>query len=189
MHYMRWWRHSDPLIKIPDGTQGCQVEDCQGVHHAKGWCAKHLRQMDISSKISVLENQKSRYHANVEVMRARAIQNYWAHRDSRMKTHRAWKQKHPEKTRALEEKRRARLHGASLVDLTSHQWEAIKRAFHDRCAYCGTHPRRLEKDHITPISQGGNHTMSNVVPACRRCNAKKSTGAPLCPVQPLLLVM
>ena len=46
--------------------------------------------------------------------------------------------------------------------------------------------KRLTMDHITPISKGGAHTASNIVPACQSCNSKKNNRAPLKPVQPIL---
>jgi 5-methylcytosine-specific restriction endonuclease McrA len=73
--------------------------------------------------------------------------------------------------------------------LTAAQWQAIKAAFAHRCAYCGKQPKRLERDHITPLAKGGSHTVSNIVPACRLCNAQKSAGMPLRPVQPLLFAL
>jgi 5-methylcytosine-specific restriction endonuclease McrA len=58
------------------------------------------------------------------------------------------------------------------------------------CAYCGTRAKgHLTQDHLTPLSAGGSHTVSNVIPACRSCNSRKGTGAPLQPVQPLLLTV
>ncbi len=57
--------------------------------------------------------------------------------------------------------------------LTYFQWLGIKRAFGGRCAYCKMRYEKLEKDHVKPLSRGGDHTAQNVVPACRSCNAKK----------------
>jgi 5-methylcytosine-specific restriction endonuclease McrA len=98
-----------------------------------------------------------------------------------------WRQAHPELNGEAVRRRYARTRGAPVADLTRTQWEAIKRAFNDRCAYCGTHQKRLTQDHITPLSAGGSHTMNNVVPACIGCNSKKWIGKPPRPVQPLLL--
>jgi 5-methylcytosine-specific restriction endonuclease McrA len=40
------------------------------------------------------------------------------------------------------------------------------------CQYCGTR-RDLTLDHVVPSSRGGIHTWTNLVTACKRCNAKK----------------
>ena len=40
------------------------------------------------------------------------------------------------------------------------------------CVYCGF-DGELEIEHIVPISRGGSHECSNIVLACRKCNASK----------------
>jgi 5-methylcytosine-specific restriction endonuclease McrA len=48
------------------------------------------------------------------------------------------------------------------------------------CMYCGGHFRtsELTRDHITPISRGGQDVWTNVVTACRRCNNHKGGQTP-----------
>ena len=48
------------------------------------------------------------------------------------------------------------------------------------CMYCGNryNKRELTRDHITPISQGGNDDWNNVVSACKRCNHHKGGRTP-----------
>ena len=48
------------------------------------------------------------------------------------------------------------------------------------CMYCGEHfqSRELSRDHITPISQGGDDTWNNVITACKRCNNHKAGRTP-----------
>jgi 5-methylcytosine-specific restriction endonuclease McrA len=70
-------------------------------------------------------------------------------------------------------KRVARVKGAVISDLTIDQWLAIKRRYSDRCAYCGCKPKVISMDHVIPLARGGNHTASNIVPACLPCNIKK----------------
>ncbi len=43
------------------------------------------------------------------------------------------------------------------------------------CLYCGkpNEDRHLTRDHVVPISKGGEDTWMNVVSACRRCNQFK----------------
>jgi 5-methylcytosine-specific restriction endonuclease McrA len=60
----------------------------------------------------------------------------------------------------------------AVHDLTDAQWEELKDAW-GGCAYCGAAGGALQKDCLLPISRGGRYTLSNVVPACRSCNASK----------------
>ncbi|MEO0369730.1 MAG: HNH endonuclease [Pseudomonadota bacterium] len=48
------------------------------------------------------------------------------------------------------------------------------------CLYCGQRFQRkdLSRDHVTPISQNGQDTWSNVVTACKRCNNFKAGRTP-----------
>jgi 5-methylcytosine-specific restriction endonuclease McrA len=61
---------------------------------------------------------------------------------------------------------------ASTHDLTDEQWAALTLAW-SGCAYCGTNDPNLQRDCVLPISRGGRYTLTNVVPACRSCNASK----------------
>lgn len=48
------------------------------------------------------------------------------------------------------------------------------------CLYCAGHfaVRDLTRDHVTPLSQGGGDSWTNVVTACRRCNNHKGGRTP-----------
>jgi len=59
-----------------------------------------------------------------------------------------------------------------IHDLTDGQWSALVEAWAG-CAYCGNRSDQLQRDCMLPISRGGRYTLSNVVPACRSCNASK----------------
>lgn len=42
------------------------------------------------------------------------------------------------------------------------------------CAYCGKVGGELpDPDHVVPLSRGGSNSITNIVPACRRCNGDK----------------
>lgn len=49
------------------------------------------------------------------------------------------------------------------------------------CYYCGRSfpPAELTMDHIVPLSRGGKTSRSNVVPACKTCNTRKSRLVPV----------
>jgi 5-methylcytosine-specific restriction endonuclease McrA len=50
----------------------------------------------------------------------------------------------------------------------------------EACQYCGCRPGRAELtlDHVVPRAQGGTTSWSNVVAACRACNARKADRTP-----------
>ena len=128
--------------------------------------------------------------AHKEENKQYAAAYYDAHKEQYSKRYRIYSAANPEIIRAKEERRRARKSNAPINDLTTDQWKEIQEAYDHRCAYCGKRAKgRLTKDHITPLSKGGSHTASNIVPSCRPCNLKKYTGPPPCAVQPLLLTV
>jgi hypothetical protein len=58
------------------------------------------------------------------------------------------------------------------------------------CAYCGDvlPSSRLEMEHVTPRSRGGAYSWTNLVAACRHCNARKDSRTPEEAGMPLLYV-
>lgn len=89
-----------------------------------------------------------------------------------------------------QQKRIALKYSVSIRDFSKEQWAFMQEKFNHRCAYCGKRSKgKLTQDHITPLSKGGNHTLSNIVPACQSCNSKKNVNKPIVPVQPLLIAI
>lgn len=58
------------------------------------------------------------------------------------------------------------------------------------CMYCGQQYTRSEltRDHVMPLSRGGQDTWENVVAACLPCNVRKSNRTPQQAGMPLLAV-
>lgn len=79
--------------------------------------------------------------------------------------------------KASEHKRRAqRLNQTSLTDhITPEQWKEIKNRHNNQCVFCRLHSFYLTQDHKIPLSRGGSNSASNIVPACKSCNSRKST--------------
>lgn len=90
-----------------------------------------------------------------------------------------------EQSRIRRSHRRAAMRAVDS-DFTAEQWRAIKAAYQHRCAYCGER-RPLTIEHVVPISLGGPHTASNIIPACLSCNSSKGARPPQTTFQPHLI--
>ena len=78
--------------------------------------------------------------------------------------------------------RRRRLNKETSGTLTAYEYRVIVHAYRKKCAYCGKitrtnvsdhDPDLRTIDHVIPLSKGGEHSRTNVVPACRACNDLK----------------
>jgi 5-methylcytosine-specific restriction endonuclease McrA len=152
----------------------------------RAYNAERLEHVHIVSK-AYRDSNPERIHAHQKLARAKMM----AHPCQRAKIYAAtaaWYAAHPEVIQTKNANRDARMKGAPIRDLTRAEWEAIKAAYDYRCVYCGIRPKRLTMDHIVPLSKGGSHTKSNIVPACKSCNSRKGAGEILVPIQMLLLL-
>jgi len=168
------------------------------IARAKGWSeANPEKRLQIQHDYHESHKQEeSAYHKerrikNPEHVRALARAAQQRHVDKDPDVHQNyvnnWRNGNRAKMASYARKRRASKENAPKNDLTNEQWAMILDHYGHRCVYCGRKMQRLSQDHILPLSRGGSHTLSNVVPACRKCNSKKHAGPPLVPVQPLLL--
>lgn len=67
----------------------------------------------------------------------------------------------------------ARAHKYGVIGLVSwEEWGAILTAHDNKCHWCQRelHVSFLTLDHVKPLSEGGAHDKTNVVPACANCN-------------------
>lgn len=81
----------------------------------------------------------------------------------------------PDKGAAHVQRRRARKLAAPVNDFTAADWRDVIHDFNHACAYCLRRGVSLQQEHMTPLSRGGGHTRSNIVPACGSCNNRKGT--------------
>lgn len=93
---------------------------------------------------------------------------------------REWVRRNPEKraavVRCYTAKRRSwTKSGVGAAELA--QWTAEQPK---RCYWCGCGCKRnYHVDHYVPLSQGGSHTIDNLVIACGPCNLRKNAKDPL----------
>lgn len=55
---------------------------------------------------------------------------------------------------------------------TKEEWEKLRAQFKGICPLCNK-KKKLTKDHIVAISNGGNDKIENIVPLCKSCNSRK----------------
>ncbi len=79
--------------------------------------------------------------------------------------------RHPNRIAHLKARRYAREKGA-IGKHSLEQWENLKIEHDNRCAFCRG-KKKLTKDHIIPLSEGGTDYIDNIQPLCRSCNSKK----------------
>lgn len=168
--------------------QEANKETCRLYYHANKESSK-ISKADAyqQNKESILLKNKVYRDTHKEALKTQYHLYYENHKETRKAYVKEWRTRNPERHSAHNQTRRARKANAPINDFTAEQWAAMKEHYGHRCVYCGKKSQRLTQDHITPISQGGSHTLANIVPSCKTCNSRKSAGPPLVPVQPLLL--
>ena len=175
------WRQANPEKKLLSARR------CRSIHPEKfreadlRWRKKHPEKVNKKNVIRL-----EQYHANKEIEQEKQRIRYANNPEKGRAKIKLWRQENPKKRSEQETKRRVLEKNVSVNDLTAAQWRAIKEIYRWRCAYCNKKTVALTQDHIIPLSKGGNHTMENIVPACRPCNSKKGNRPLQFPVQPPL---
>lgn len=143
-------------------------------HHT--WCkpcAKVLRAIRYQNNKDKVGMQTTAYHETNAAARSSYLQEYYLeHKDVYQKRAAVWRRCNPEKTQIAMSAYVARKRNAGTVDFTAAQWTQLKAAY-GMCAYCHNTNRTLEQEHVVPLVRGGDHTLENIIPACRTCNASK----------------
>ena len=55
---------------------------------------------------------------------------------------------------------------------TNQEWLDL-RSLYDRRYLCCKRRRKLTKDHVIPVAQGGSDNIDNIQPLCKPCNSRK----------------
>lgn len=59
-------------------------------------------------------------------------------------------------------------------ELTLEQWNYCLEYFDNKCAYCGNSNEKLSMEHFIPVTQNGELAITNILPACKKCNCSKN---------------
>ena len=147
--------------------------------------AKKYRQKN-KEKISKCHKKyaKQYYQNNKEHYK----QYYKNNREKLLEQNRKWLKDNPEymkkwyrteKGKAANQRKQSKRQAREkdiINTLTAEEWINILKKYEFMCAYCGkkfTLFDRETRDHVIPISKGGDNIKENVVPACKSCNSKK----------------
>jgi 5-methylcytosine-specific restriction endonuclease McrA len=102
----------------------------------------------------------------------RAAARFVTFRERLLFSAKKWRDSNPEKRIVSNARRRALVNGAGGRGVSAIEWETCKLIW-GGCAYCPS-MGPLDMDHVVPLSRGGDHDITNVVPACDRCNSSKN---------------
>jgi len=129
--------------------------------------AKDWREKNKERYLEIARNYKKRNHEKIK--KARIERESTPEHKEKVKK---YYEENKEKSFGRVRKRRA-IKKRTIALLTSEQWNQAVEYFNNQCAYCGAE-KSLSQDHVIPLSLGGFHVISNVVPACLSCNLSKS---------------
>jgi 5-methylcytosine-specific restriction endonuclease McrA len=84
---------------------------------------------------------------------------------------RKWTKENPDKVKAKDQRRAARKAGNG-GSFTAEEWQDLCERYDYRCLCCGEQ-KKLEADHVIPLTKGGTSNIDNIQCLCRSCNARK----------------
>ena len=122
--------------------------------------------------------QSTKYKENVLRHRESGQQKKWTRRYNQSTKRKQVRHQYNQSAKGWEASQRdafKRRAAFSKVEksLTRKDWQAILDKHNNTCFYCGVTGVTLTVDHKIPVSKGGPHVKSNVVPACKSCNSRK----------------
>lgn len=161
-HYLRWRKHGDPHVLgragAPRTDRVCEESGCEGAASALGLCKKHYSSLRRKTDPNYQEYMAA-YRAN--------------NRDRVNEHSRRWAASNRETYRQAYLRYRSRKLAATIMPVTEVALSQRVAYYGGKCWICREMPYE-ELDHVKPLSKGGPHMLSNLRPACRACNRRKS---------------
>jgi 5-methylcytosine-specific restriction endonuclease McrA len=133
-------------------------------HYAKTFAKKYSENRD-----AIAEKRKMQRLENIWQYKKQERAMYEKHKEKKRAQSKIWTKNNPDKTRAQNQRRRARLANAKTFAVTPRE---IKKLYESACLFCG-HQGRIDLDHAIPLSRGGDHSIGNLIPLCDNCNSTK----------------
>jgi 5-methylcytosine-specific restriction endonuclease McrA len=151
-----------------------KVYQRQRYHEDPVWHTYH--QLQVLARATFTPGYMKEYHpkwrkANPDRVLALGAKFRADHPDRVKASSSKWAKAHPERACAYEHNRRTKLWGAGGSH-TAEAWVALKKKLGNCCLACGA-TKRIECDHIWPVSLSGPNDLANLQPLCCSCNRSK----------------
>jgi len=152
---------------------------------------EYRREYIKNNKDRINKLRKEKYKGNPEKYREQGRKSHQNHREERLKRQRMYyennkesfvkknkeyRQSHPDEILLRNRQREKLLNSFPIIKQS--EINNLLNEHNHKCFYCGINIKRginLHLDHKTPLSRGGEHTISNLAPACITCNLRKRT--------------
>ncbi|MGC4745818.1 HNH endonuclease [Micromonospora sp. DT201] len=127
-----------------------------------------------ANRVRLRGKDRARYPKEAAKRRADAKAYYGLNAEQRRAYAVRWRKENPHRRRNQQDRRvDLMLSNPGFVAFGEAEWQELLRQYDHRCVYCGIRSDRLEKDHVIPLTRGGRHAISNILPACKGCNISK----------------
>lgn len=132
---------------------------------------------EIREAESQKEKKRIYYEENKDAAFARALKRKAEKPDEIRAYQSKWRKTDLGRKISLDTRHRriARQKNAPGDHFTMDQFHVVCDEFDDHCLCClrKLDRKKLEADHVVPISRGGSNGIENIQPLCRRCNPRK----------------
>jgi len=126
-----------------------------------------------SHKDAASERSRKWRQLNAEYNITRMAKWHEDHKDRALERNRQWRKENPEKRKVTKHRRYARQQNAK-GSFTPEQWALLLSFYGNKCLCCGSSDD-ICADHVISLKVGGENTIENLQPLCRRCNSRKRT--------------
>ncbi len=103
---------------------------------------------------------------------------YERNREDVISRSKKWAEENAEKVKiakANNRRKRRAAKNARDIHFTAEEFDALCSVYGYACLCCGVTDRRLQADHVVPLTKGGFDDISNIQPLCGECNRRKFT--------------
>lgn len=174
----RRWAANNPDKKAAMDKRYREKYPEQVAAKQKEWAAnnrEHIREYKRNLPLEKKEAKRAAdrlYGKQNRAANLKATRRYRAnHPDRTKESSKRFRDANPEVMALKAMKRRAIKHQNGVYRISTKELIILYRS---KCFYCSS-IENIEADHIIPISRGGQHSIGNLAPACRKCNASKGS--------------